>query len=147
MLKSGILNAQLLRVLGEAGHMDLFMLSDAAMPIPMGKERVDLAIINDLPRQLTVLKAIVEQLQLEKIYMAEEIQRVSPVYFGKVRAFVEAKGIPLELIPHETLKARSASKEVRACIRTGERTSYSTMLLQVGVPYGGDDQTGFTIEA
>ena len=31
------------------------------------------------------------------------------------------------------------------CIRTGERTSYSTMILQVGVPYGGDDATDFNI--
>ncbi len=145
MLKSGILNAHLLRVLGESGHMDLLMLSDAAMPLPVDKERVDLAIINDLPRQLTVLKAIADQLQLEKIYIAEEIQKVSPNYLSKVQAYLKDTGIPLEFIPHEELKQKSHAPEVRACIRTGERTSYSTMILQVGVPYGGDDKTDFTI--
>ena len=145
MLKGGILNAQLLRVLGEAGHTDLLMLSDAAMPLPMDKERVDLAIINDLPRQLTVLKAIADQLKLEKVYMAEEIVRVSPNYYRKASGYLEREGIPLELIPHESLKAKSHAPEVRACIRTGERTSYSTMILQVGVPYGGDDRTDFEI--
>ena len=145
MLKSGILNAQLLRVLGEAGHTDLLMLSDAAMPIPMDKERVDLAIINDLPRQLTVLKAIVEQLQIEKVYIAEEIQQVSPNYCRKVTGFLQRAGIPLAFIPHEALKEKSRGRDVRACIRTGERTSYSTMILQVGVPYGGDDSTDFEV--
>ncbi|MBR2570765.1 MAG: D-ribose pyranase [Clostridia bacterium] len=145
MLKSGILNPQLLRVLGESGHMDLLMLSDAAMPLPLEKERVDLAILNDLPRQLTILKAIADQLKLEKIYIAEEIQRVSPNYFAKVKSYLERESIPLEMIPHEQLKAKSRAPELRACIRTGERTSYSTMILQVGVPYGGDDKTDFTI--
>ena len=145
MLKGGILNAHLLRVLGESGHTDLLMLSDAAMPLPTEKERVDLAIINDLPRQLTVLKAIVDQLQIEKIYMAEEVRQVSPNYYAKVSGYLQRENIPLELIPHESLKLRSHAGEVRACIRTGERTSYSTMILQVGVPYGGDDRTDFTV--
>ncbi len=145
MLKGGILNAQLLRVLGESGHTDLLMLSDAAMPLPQGKERVDLAIINDLPRQLTVLKAIVDQIQIEKVYIAEEIEQVSPNYCRKVTDYLRREGIPLEMIPHEALKAKSRTDAVRACIRTGERTSYSTMILQVGVPYGGDDGTDYTI--
>jgi len=145
MIKSGILHPQLLRVLGESGHTDLLMLSDAGMPVPMEKERVDLAILNDLPRQLTILKAIVDQLQIELVYIAEEIQKVSPKYFAKVSAFLQRENIPLELIPHESLKAKSHAPEVRACIRTGERTSYSTMILQVGVPYGGDDKTDFEI--
>ena len=145
MLKSGILNAQLLRVLGQSGHTDWLMLSDAGMPVPMEKERVDLAIINDLPRQLTVLNAILDQLQIEEIFIAEEIQRVSPKYLEKVRKLLAKHNVPLTFIPHEELKSRSQAKQTRACIRTGERTSYSTMILQVGVPYGGDDQTDFEV--
>ena len=130
-------------MLGQSGHTDWLMLSDAGMPVPMDKERVDLAIINDLPRQLTVLNAILEQLQIEEIFIAEEIQRVSPKYLEKVRKLLKKHGVPLTFIPHEELKARSQANQTRACIRTGERTSYSTMILQVGVPYGGDDQTDF----
>lgn len=143
MLKSGILNEHLLSVLARSGHTDWLMLSDAAMPIPVSKERVDLAILNDLPRQLTVLGAILDQLQVEEIFIAEEIQKVSPKYLSKLRALLEKKGVPLTFIPHEELKARSQSAQTRACIRTGERTSYSSMILQVGVPYGGDDMTDF----
>ena len=39
----------------------------------------------------------------------------------------------------------SQAAQTRACIRTGERTSYSTMILQVGVPYGGADATDFSV--
>ena len=58
MLMGGILHPGLLKLMGECGHTDWLMLSDAGMPIPVGKERIDLAILNDLPRQLTILKAI-----------------------------------------------------------------------------------------
>ena len=145
MLMGGILHPGLLKLMGECGHTDWLMLSDAGMPIPVGKERIDLAILNDLPRQLTILKAIANQLKLEKIYIAEEIQKVSPVYLSKIRAFLAQQPIPLEFVPHETLKAMSQAAQTRACIRTGERTSYSTMILQVGVPYGGDDATDFSV--
>lgn len=143
MLKGGILNAKLLTVLGETGHTDLLMLSDAGMPIPMGKDRVDLAIIDDLPRQLTVLGAILDQLAVEKIFIAEEVKEVSPRYAAKVAEFLEANDQQIEVayIPHNDLKAMTASETIRACIRTGERTSYSTMILQAGVPYHGDDET------
>lgn len=146
MLMSGILHPGLLKLMGECGHTDWLMLSDAGMPVPVGKERIDLAILNDLPRQLTILKAISDQLKLEKVYMAGEIGQVSPIYLSKVRAFLEKRDIPLEFVPHEQLKAMSQAPQTRACIRTGERTSYSTMILQVGVPYGGDDHTGFNVE-
>lgn len=143
MIKEGILNPQLLRVLGESGHMDWLMLCDAAMPIPTDKERVDLAILHNLPRQLTILKAILNQLQVQKIYMAEEIKEVSPVYLNKVRSVTDQFQVPIEFIPHAHLKEMSDDKNTRACIRTGEETSYSTMILEVGVPYGGDDKTDF----
>ena len=143
MYKSGILNAHLLDVLGRTGHMDWLMLSDAGMPVPPDKERVDLAIINDLPRQLTVLKAILEQFAIEKIYMAAEIKDVSPKYLAKVERVLEGTGVELVFVMHNELKEMSRDYNTRACIRTGERTSYSTMILQAGVPYGGDDQTDF----
>ncbi|HHT24297.1 MAG TPA: D-ribose pyranase [Clostridiaceae bacterium] len=145
MLKGGILNAHLLSVLGECGHTDWLMLSDAGMPIPLDKERVDLAIINDLPRQLIVLKAILEQIQIEKIFIAEEIKDVSPIYLKKVQKLLSEFDLQPDFIPHEELKGKSQAPQTRACIRTGERTSYSTMILQVGVPYGGDDTTNFEI--
>lgn len=145
MIRGGILNAQLLRVLGESGHTDWLMLSDAGMPIPADKERVDLAIMNDLPRQLTVLKAILEQVKIEKIMIAEEIQKVSPVYLEKLGKLFKQYELTPDFIPHEKIKVMSQRRQTRACIRTGERTSYSTMILQVGVTYGGDDYTGFKI--
>lgn len=145
MIKEGIINSQLLKLLGDCGHTDWLMLSDAGMPIPIDKDKIDLAIINDLPRQLTVLKAIATQLQLETIFIAEEIKDISPKYLQKVEKLVNEFNIPLVFVPHEQLKEKSNAKQTRACIRTGERTSYSTMILQVGVPYGGDDETAFEI--
>ena len=142
-LHEGILNCQLKRVLAEAGHMDWLMLSDAAMPVPIDKERVDLAIVKGLPRQLSVLKAIIQEKPIEKIYMASEVKEVSPKYLSKVRELLKESDTELDFVPHETLKKLSRDYNTRACIRTGECTSYSTMILDIGVSYGGDDDTDF----
>ena len=141
MLKQGILHPQLLRVLGETGHMDHLMVSDSGMPQPMGKERVDLAIVPHLPRLLDVLTAIRATLAIEKVFVAEEVKTVSPRYLKKLLAVVEPIGCPVVFIPHAELKAMSQGDTLRASIRTGECTSYSTVIIQAGVPYGGDDLT------
>lgn len=141
MLKKGIINPQLLRVLGETGHMDHLMISDSGMPQPMGKERVDLAVLPQLPRLLDVLKAICEVLAVEKVYVAREIEEVSPRYHQKLRDVLENVNCEIVYVPHEELKEISNSDTLRASIRTGECTSYSTVILQAGVPYGGDDKT------
>lgn len=142
-LHEGILNVQLKKVLAATGHMDWLMLSDSAMPVPVEKERVDLAIVPGLPRQLEVLKAILNEKPIEKIYIASQIKEVSPKYLSKIQKMLDDIGIPLEFVPHDELKKMSRDYNTRACIRTGECTSYSTMILQCGVSYGGDDQTDF----
>jgi len=141
LLKQGILHPQLLRVLGETGHMDHLMVSDSGMPQPIGKERVDLAILPQLPRLLDVLAAIGEALAVEKVFVAEEVKTVSPRYLQKLLAVLEPMNCEVVFIPHAELKAMSQGDTLRASIRTGECTSYSTVILQAGVPYGGDDLT------
>lgn len=141
MLKKGILNPQLLRVLGETGHMDQLMISDSGMPQPLGKERVDLAIVPQLPRLLDVLKAVADAMVIEKVFVAEEVKTVSPRYHAKLLKVLEPTGAEIVYIPHAKLKEMSKGPTLRACIRTGECTSYSTVIIQAGVSYSGDDLT------
>ncbi len=141
MLKQGILHPQLLRVLGETGHMDHLMISDSGMPQPLGKERVDLAILPQLPRLLDVLSAVTDVLTVEKVFVAEEVKTVSPRYHSKLLETLKPTGAEIVYIPHAQLKELSNGPTLRASVRTGECTSYSTVILQAGVPYGGDDLT------
>ena len=85
--------------------------------------------------------AIRDALSIEKVFVAEEVKTVSPRYLKKLLAVVEPIGCPVVFIPHAELKAMSQGDTLRASIRTGECTSYSTVIIQAGVPYGGDDLT------
>ena len=50
MKKSGIINAQLARLIASAGHFDKIALCDAGLPIPKGVEIIDLAVVTGLPQ-------------------------------------------------------------------------------------------------
>ena len=90
---------------------------------------------------ITVVANIGGPGQVEKVFVAEEVKTVSPRYLQKLLAVLEPMNCEVVFIPHAELKAMSQGNTLRASIRTGECTSYSTVILQAGVPYGGDDLT------
>ena len=58
MKRNGILNLGLNQALAAMGHGDLLIVCDAGFPIPATVNRVDLAIVADVPDIETVLTAI-----------------------------------------------------------------------------------------
>ena len=46
MLKKGILNPNIARLLAETGHKDTIVVSDAGLPMPLGVERIEVSISN-----------------------------------------------------------------------------------------------------
>ncbi len=136
MLKGGILNGQLLRVLGETGHMDTLLVSDTGMPLPLNVERVDLSLVPGIPAYTDVLTAVVDTIMVEKAFLAEEIKTVSPKMHKKILEILAPTGCEIEYVPHTELKRKMQS--ARACIRSGEFTAYANVILQAGVSYGGD---------
>lgn len=131
MKKQGILNEQLSALIAATGHTDLIGITDAGLPIPPEIEKVDLAILPNFPRFLDVLKAVIAELSVEKIILAEETEKVSPEMY---RSIIELfPGIPVETMPHVDFKRRT--KEARGLVRSGEFTSYANILLVAGVMY------------
>ena len=131
MKKRGVLNIQISRILASMGHTDTVVIGDCGLPIPDGVERVDLAVVPGLPRFEPVVEAIADDLVVQKIVIAEEILEHNADTFG----FLEKQfsGIPIEKIPHETFKVRTA--QAKAVIRTGEATPYANVILESGVPF------------
>ncbi|MBC8538305.1 D-ribose pyranase [Christensenellaceae bacterium NSJ-63] len=136
MLKGGILNGQLLRVLGETGHKDLLLVSDAGMPLPKDVERVDLSLVPGIPAYTDVLQAVVDDIMVEKAFLAEEVKTISPKMHAKILEILKPTGCEIEYVPHVELK--QIMQTTRACIRSGEFTGYANVILQAGVSYGGD---------
>lgn len=131
MKKRGILNAQLSGLIAALGHMDLFMIGDAGMPIPKGIPIVDLALCGGVPTFIQTMDAVLEEAEVEHYTIAEEIVENNP----ELHAYIKEKlqNVECEMIPHAELKKMSAN--VRFAIRTGEFSPYPNIILRAGVTF------------
>ena len=131
MKKDGILNEDLLRVMGSLGHTDRIVVCDVGLPIDKDVERIDLAVTKGVVKFMDVLTPLLNELVVEKITMAEEIVRKSPSMYKEITSLT--KDIPIELVSHEEFK--KLTKATKAIIRTGECTPYTNIILQSGVNF------------
>ncbi len=131
MKKRGILNAQLAGCVAALGHMDLFLIGDAGMPIPPGVPVVDLVVTAGVPTFDQVMDAVLEEAVVEGYTIAEEIQDHNPRLLRYIRGKLpEAEET---MISHTQLK--EMSKNVRFAVRTGEFTPYPNVILRAGVAF------------
>jgi D-ribose pyranase len=131
MKKIGTLNQPLSAVIAGLGHMDQLVVADAGLPIPVGPERIDLALKDGLPGFVETLQVILEEVQVERAVVAEEMISTSPQIYQLIAAMLT--DIPIETVPHEEFKQRTG--EARAVVRTGEFTPYANVILIAGVVF------------
>jgi len=131
MKKTGILNHEICEVIAKMGHTDGLAIADCGLPIPDGVKRIDLALVKDIPRFLDTLKAVLLELEVEEVLVAEETVKVSPHVFEDIKR--EVGDIKITLISHERLKEEL--KNCKAVIRTGEQTPYANIILKSGVVF------------
>jgi D-ribose pyranase len=129
MKEVGMLNGRIDAALTRQGHMDLLMVVDAGFPCPDHVELIDIALAEDVPSVLDVLKELRKVHSVEKIVVAQETRDHNPTFFEKAtKAFGE--GVDLEVIPHAELKERSHS--VKTIVRTGDYTAWGNLMLVSG---------------
>ncbi|WP_433616385.1 D-ribose pyranase [Dactylosporangium sp. CA-139114] len=129
MRRGGLWHPRLLTVVAAMGHGDLLVVADPGLPVPPGVEVIDLVVSRGEPGLLTVLRPVLGELVIEAATMAEEL--TDEALSAAVRASLG--DVPLELVGHEELKARTA--HARAVVRTGEDTPYANIVLRAGVPF------------
>jgi D-ribose pyranase len=128
MKKGGILNPALCNLLASTGHTDYFTICDRGFPVPVGPERIDLALIDDIPTVLDVLKAIDAEWSIDRILITHEMAEISP---ERVEEIAEVVGdVPLERVSHLELKRLAG--EARATVRTADTTPYANILVVSG---------------
>ena len=131
MKKRGIINAQLAGLIAGLGHKDLFMIAYGGMPVPKGVEIVDLALCGGVPTFRQVMDAVLDEAQVERYTLAEEIVENNPELFAYIKE--KLAGTDSRMISHEKLKEES--KKLKFVIRTGEFTPYPNIMLQAGVAF------------
>ncbi len=131
MKKTKVINSNISRVIAQMGHFDKLSIGDAGMPVPMTTEKIDLAVTNGIPSFMDVLNNVLEELAVQRIYLAEEIKTENP---GMLTAIKERlPEIPISFIPHEEMKQELTN--CHAFIRTGEMTPYANILLESDVVF------------
>ncbi|MFT9338466.1 MAG: D-ribose pyranase, partial [Lentilactobacillus hilgardii] len=106
-------------------------IGDAGMPVPMGTKKIDLALSKDLPSFQQVLKNILTELEVQKIYLAEEIKTQNPEQLSEIKNTLP--NVAIEYVPHTQLKKDLA--RTHAFVRTGEMTPFSNIILESGVTF------------
>lgn len=131
MKKRGILNKELNTVFASLGHTDMIVIADCGLPIPERVTRIDLSLIKGFPSFLSVLDPILEELEIEAITIAEEMQIHNPTMYQEIqKRFVNTTQ---HTVSHEQLK--EMMKSAKAVIRTGEATPYANIILHSGVNF------------
>jgi len=139
MKSNRLIHSGLSRVVSEMGHGDSLAIADAGLPVPFGTERIDLAVSEGVPSFLEVLDAVVSELRVERVVVAEEFAAISPALYQKLVVRLERwskavkKPVGLTLVPHMEFKRLTSS--ARAVARTGEYTPYANVLLYSGVVF------------
>lgn len=133
MKKTGLLNAELSKVIAGMGHTDTLVISDAGLPVPEGVPVIDLALRQGVPGFIETLETVLAELEVERGVVASELRDTSPA-MHKVLIDLWAKRAPLEhTANHDDFKALSQS--AKAVVRTGEFTPFSNIILFAGVIY------------
>ena len=130
MKRSGILNQQLSSAIAGLGHGDLLMVVDAGFPIPRDADRIDLAIVRDLPDLRTVLGIIRAEVISERVVIAAEMAQNNAPLEQWLRA--EFDDADFELVPHEEMLT-SVPARAKAIVRTGAFDPWGNIALSSGV--------------
>lgn len=132
MKKNVLINQQISNVIAGMGHLDMLVISDAGLPIPLTTERVDIALTKGMPGLLSVLEAVLTELEVEKIIVAQELKMTNPLFYDKIVLFFDEK-VEIVEVPHKALK--ELSKNAKSIIRTGEFTPFANIVLVSGVVF------------
>jgi D-ribose pyranase len=131
--RTALLHAELSHVIASLGHGDMLVLGDAGLPIPDGPRRIDLAVARGVPQLDDVLQAVLSEMQVEGIVIADEALDGDGDTKKLPGWYPQSLGIEPQTVSHEEFKRRTA--KARAMVRTGECTPYANIILIAGVKF------------
>jgi D-ribose pyranase len=129
--KQGILHPELSDLIASMGHTDALVVADAGLPIPDEVWRIDLALTNGIPPFLGTVRAILGELEVQEVVVAEEMADKSPESYRQLCALLG--DIPISTVPHEKFKERTCG--AKGVVRTGEFTPFANVILISGVVF------------
>ena len=128
MKRGGILHPALSHLLASTGHTDFFTVCDRGFPVPDGPERIDLALVDDVPTVLDVLRAVAAEFAIDRLVVTHEMSEAAAERVAALRDLLP--DVPLEPVSHLDFKRLSAT--AKATVRTGDTTPYANVIVVSG---------------
>lgn len=132
MKRSGLLHAELNRVIAAMGHTDTLVIGDVGLPVPPGVPCIDLAVLPGTPSFATVFEAVYAELAVERVTVASEIRTRNQALAMLARRLAN-EDVVVDELSHEEFKRQSA--KAVAVVRTGETSPYANIILHAGVTF------------
>jgi D-ribose pyranase len=127
MLKTGILNPEILSLIARVRHTNTLVIADRGFPYWPMIETVDISLVDDIPTVLQVFEALKANFAVGQIYMADEFKAENTLQIQQ--AFANSRGnIPISFEPHVEFKRRVP--QAIGLIRTGDTIQYANMILE-----------------
>lgn len=127
MLQRGILNPQILGLIGRVRHTNTLVVADRGFPFWPQLETVDISLVDDVPTVLQVLEALEGNFSVGAAFMAEEFLAEND---EPVQAAIEELLAPVTIAfePHVEFKKRVP--HAVGLIRTADTTQYGNIILE-----------------
>jgi D-ribose pyranase len=129
MIKSGILNPQILSLLARVRHTNALVIADRGFPFWPQIETVDLSLVDGVPTVLQVLAAARANHNFTQAYLAREFEKNNTAAVREQFA-KGLRGVPMEFEPHVEFKKRVPG--AIGLIRTGDTVQYANLILISG---------------
>lgn len=131
MKRDRLLNQEIISEVAALGHTEYFCIADCGLPIPKGVKVIDISITAGKPAFLDVLDAVGEELVVESIIIASEMEDKNP----KLSKEMEERfgEMPVKKVFHEEFK--KLTERAKCIVRTGENSSYANVILVGGVNF------------
>jgi D-ribose pyranase len=127
MIKTGILNPQLLYLLARIRHTNTLVIADRGFPFWPMIETVDISLVDDIPTVLQVFDALKTNNNIGKIYMASEFLENNSK--SVINNYADSRGeIQIMYELHNDFKLR-VPKAI-GLIRTGDTIQYANMIIE-----------------
>lgn len=126
-----LLNREIVAEVAALGHTEYMCVADCGLPIPKGVKVVDISITAGKPSFLEVVDAVSQELVIESIILAEEIDAKNPALSEAMSTRFGDR--PIQKLPHEDFK--KLTEKAKCIIRTGENSSYANTIFVGGVNF------------
>jgi D-ribose pyranase len=129
MIKTGLLNPQILSLLARVRHTNALVIADRGFPFWPQIETVDISLVDGVPTVLQALAAVRAMGSYNQAYMAREFQKNNSA--ATRNAFARGlAGVPVKFEPHVAFKKRVPG--AIGLIRTGDTIQYANLILISG---------------